>query len=236
MAIWTHNHIIDTKMIKGIDCLTMKNQPSVITTVCWALWPSTNPPGLSLSRSIDATLKGFQYYPEPEWSHYGYRPPETLPLMAAWRDSTGQVFVFLLCKDKGKTVDSPKLAYLYITGKKKFVDNAGLKINQLKESITRAEQQTLIASDAKQRLEVEKSYKLTTKFLGVISLITAVVNATSIGIRKFPIPEFASDNLRKIYMTLASILHITSLLALLVVAVLIIFYLIRYAFLIQRRF
>lgn len=214
----------------------MNNQLSNITTVCWALWPSTNSSGLPLSRSIDAVLKGFHYYPEPEWSHYGYRPPETLPLMSAWRDSAGQVFIFLLCKDKGRTVDSPKLAYLYITGEKKLVANAGQKINQLKESIAKAEQQTLMASDAKQRLEVEKTYKLTTKLLGVITLITAFINATSFGFRKLPVPEFEFEILRKIYITLTSMLHITSLLTLLIVAVLIIFYLIRYSFLLQRRF
>lgn len=214
----------------------MNHQPSEILTVCWALWPSTISGSISLSRSIDETLKGFHYYPEPEWSHFGYRPPETLPLMAAWRNSTGQVFVFLLCKDRGKTVDTPKLAYLYITGEKKLVNNAGQKIVQLKDSITKAEQRTLTATDAKQRLEVDKTYKLTAKFLGFISLITAVVNAVSIGLRKLPLPEFASENLRMLYVTLASILHITSLLALLTVSILIIFYVIRYACLIQRRF
>jgi len=220
----------------GFYSKRMNHQPLEMTTVCWAIWPNTNPGSLSLSRSIDATLKGFHYYPEPEWSHFGYRPPETLPLMAAWRDSSGQVFVFLLCKDKGKTADSPKLAYLYITGEKKFVANVGQKIIQLKELITKAEQRSLLATDAKQRLEVDKTYKLTTKFLAFISLITAVVNAISLGLRKLPTPEFASENLQTFYVTLASMLHITSLLALLIVSVLIIFYLIRYAFLIQKRF
>jgi len=204
-------------------------------TASWALWPNESQRSLSIEHLIDQAFKDYLFYPEPEWAHFGYRPPENYPLLSAWRDSEGKVFLFLLDHTTQRPINSPRQLLLYVSGKTHQVDSIEKIILSLKTYLTKLERKELREKNIDNRLDSKKGKNSVQKLLGLIGLFTAIINGFSLYLRNIPVPSFSVNVLNKVYELLLSVIHISSLILLLLTILLCIFYVLQYGFLLLRR-
>ena len=116
-----------------------QSQQSVLCTACYALWFNPTIQALNPPHLIDQSLSDYFFYPEPEWAKYGYRPPESYPLLGAWRDQSGSVFAFLLDRDPKYSKSKGMNLLLYVAGVQDSVDKLGTKIESLKSDLAKVE-------------------------------------------------------------------------------------------------
>jgi hypothetical protein len=204
-------------------------------TASWVLWPRESQSDFPIEVKIDRAFEGYLFYPEPEWSQFGYRPPENYPLIGAWRDSVGKVFIFLLDRSAECLENSPRQFVLYVTGDKEEADEIEGRIRSLKASLAKAEKKELQGKVAELRLDGEKKNKSIEKLMGFVVLFTVLVNGFSLYLRKLPPPPFPSESFAYFYMFLLSSVHFSALLLMIMIIIISIFYVLRYGFLLLRR-
>lgn len=206
-----------------------------LNTACWALWPRESEREIPLEVTIDQAFEGYQFYPEPEWERFGYRPPENFPLIGAWRDVRGKVFIFLLDRTRKRPSDNLHQLLLYVSGDKREVDSIETRIISLKTLLAKAERKELRGRDAAFRLEGEKKAQSMERLIKLIGLFTVIVNGLSLYLRKLPPPNFPIASFAYIYQLLLSAIHFTALLLLLLTIIICLFYAFRYGLLLLRR-
>jgi hypothetical protein len=204
-------------------------------TACWAMWPRESDRDVHIEATIDQAFEGYQFYPEPEWTRFGYRPPEKFPLIGAWRDTMGKVFIFLLDRAPKRPSDSPRQLLLYVTGDKSQVELVEKKITTLKNFLAKAERRELRGKDATARLEGEKKTKSIERLMKLIGLFTVIVNGFSLYLRKLTPPIFPSEILKYFYQILVTAVHFFALFLLLITIIISIIYAFRYGLLLLRR-
>lgn len=211
------------------------NTEDNIYTASWAMWPMEKDREFPIEATIDQAFKGYMFYPEPEWSKFGYRPPENYPLIGAWRDSEGKVFIFLLDLSSQRQADSPRQFLLYVSGEKSEVDLIEIIIKSLKSTLAKSEKKELRSRDAASVLDGEKKAQSIERLMKLIGLFTVIVNGFSLYLRKLSTPTFPNDSFMYIYQLLLSAVHLTALLLLLLTITISLFYAFRFGSLLLRR-
>lgn len=206
-----------------------------LNTACWAMWPRESEREVPVEVTIDQAFEGYLFYPEPEWARFGYRPPENFPLIGAWRDARGKVFIFLLDRTRKRPSDSPRQLLLYVSGDKREIDSIEMRITSLKTLLAKAERKELRGRDAAFRLEGEKKAQSVERLMKLIALFTVIVNGFSLYLRKLPPPTFPIVSFAYFYQLLLSAIHFTALLLLLLTIIICLFYAFRYGLLLLRR-
>lgn len=206
-----------------------------LNTACWAMWPRESEREVPVEVTIDQAFEGYLFYPEPEWARFGYRPPENFPLIGAWRDARGKVFIFLLDRTRKRPSNSPSQLLLYVSGDKREIDSIERRITSLKTLLAKAERKELRGRDAAFRLEGEKKAQSVERLMKLIGLFTVIVNGFSLYLRKLPPPTFLIVSFAYFYQLLLSAIHFTALLLLLLTIIICLSYAFRYGLLLLRR-
>ncbi len=144
---------------------------------------------MPLPRSVDQALADYVFYPEPEWTRFGYRPPDNLPLLGAWRDAAGTAFAFLMNPTTDAGAPSANPVLLYVSGAKDAVEAIGSKVTALKSVLAKSERKEIQVRHAEDRIEQEKKSPAVGRLLKLVGLFTVVVNAFSLYLRKLPLPN-----------------------------------------------
>jgi hypothetical protein len=206
-------------------------------TASWMLWANSSEHALPLPRSIDHALCDYVFYPEAEWARFGYRPPENVPLLGAWRDPGGRVFAFLLDAAAPRDVALvERRLLLSVSGIRSAVDEVGAKVTSLKSLLAKSERRELQVLHAEYRIEQEKKSPAVARLLKLIGLFTVVVNAFSLYLRQLPPPDLPAPWVQDAYQFLVVVVHFAALLLLLVITLIGIGYVLRYGILMLRRF
>lgn len=205
-------------------------------TVSLALWGNPSTYNMPFPRIIDLALSGYVFYPEPEWSKYGYRPPENHPLLGAWRDESGSVFSFLL---KPLPVNAELLGeqfLLYVSGDRGAVDEFCNKVTELKSKLAKLERKELQIQRVESKISEEQKSSAIPRLIKMISIFTVLINAFSLYLRKLPTPNMPFKTMTIFFQFLVGAVHIASLMLLLIITLIGIAYVVRYGILILRRF
>jgi len=205
-------------------------------TACWALWPKPDDDIWTIPKGIDQSLSGYLFYPEIEWTKYGYRPPESQTLMGAWRNAEGTVFIYLLDQENLKQKFDQRHFILYVAGNKTGIDAVEVIVNNFKSRFMRSEKRDLSSETAKKLLKDESKTKHIERLIKVVGLFTAIVNAFSLYIRKLPPPPEFGPYAQTCYNVLIYAIHFSALFLLLIVTLIAIIYAIKYGRLISKRF
>jgi hypothetical protein len=201
----------------------------------WLLWANSSQHGLSLPRAIDHALADYMFYPEGEWTAFGYHPPESATLLGAWRDASGQAFAFLLEKETRGERPNGEQFLLYVSGLREPVEQLGRKVTALKSSLTKSERRELESVDAGRRIEREQKSPAVGRLLKLIGLFTVLINAFSLYLRQLPAPALPTRWIHHTYQGLVVAVHLSSLLLLLAITIIGIGYVVRYGILMFRR-
>lgn len=209
---------------------------SLLCTASWALWDSGSEHAVPVPRAIDAALAGYVFYPEAEWARFGYRPPENVPLLGAWRDPGGKVFAFLLDSDPKDSAQDDRRLLFYVSGIKSAVYDLGAKVTALKSVLAKSEGRELRVLHTERRIEQEKKSPVVARLLKLIGLFTVMVNAFSLSLRKLPPPNLHILWVQDTYLYLVVMIHFAALFLLLIITLIAIGYVLRYGILMMRRF
>jgi uncharacterized membrane protein len=205
-------------------------------TASWMLWPTSSKHTMPLPRSIDHALADYVFYPESEWTRFGYRPPDNLPLLGAWRNSTGTAFAFLMVPAAGDIAPNEKPVLLYVSGAKYVVEEIGSKVTALKSVLAKSERKEIQVRHAEDRIEQEKRSPAVARLMGLVSLFTILVNAFSMYLRQLPLPNLPTVPVQKAYQILVVVVHFAALSLLLIITLIGVGYVLRYGILMLRRF
>jgi hypothetical protein len=205
-------------------------------TASWMLWENSFEHGMSLPRSIDHALSDFVFYPEPEWVKFGYRPPDNLPLLGAWRDSAGTAFAFLLDRSPSDPSARDRRVLLYVSGAQSVVEEIGGKVTALKSVLAKSERKEIQVRHAEHRIELEEKSPAVVRLLKLVGLFTIVVNAFSLYLRRLPLPNFPSGPTQEAYQFLIVVVHFAALFLLLTITLIGVGYVLRYGILMLKRF
>jgi hypothetical protein len=205
-------------------------------TASWVLWGNLSEHALPLPRSIDQALHDYVFYPEAEWARFGYRPPENLPLLGAWRDPDGSVFAFLLDFTSRGSADRESRLLLYASGIRESVERIGTRVTTLKSLIGKSERREIRVRHAEHLIAQEKKSPAVARLLKLIGLFTVLVNAFSLYLRKLSPPNFPEPYVQTAYNLLVTVVHFSALFLLLVITLIGIGYVLRYGILMLRRF
>ena len=208
------------------------------STACWVLWGRTSSSLAEIPHTVDHALAGFVFYPELEWPRFGYRPPENYDLLAAWRDVTGSVFVFLMSAAIGNHFlpDAEVNIVLYAVGNTDLVRVVQERVERLKRQMAKAEARDLSSSSARQSLDLEEKAKGVVRLMKLVGLFTVVVNAFSVYLRISAEPPFPNPVFTVVYQTLVALVHFLALGLLIVLILVFIAYAARYGLLALRKF
>ena len=191
---------------------------------------------MPLPRSVDQALADYVFYPEPEWTRFGYRPPDNLPLLGAWRDAAGTAFAFLMNPTTDAGAPSANPVLLYVSGAKDAVEAIGSKVTALKSVLAKSERKEIQVRHAEDRIEQEKKSPAVGRLLKLVGLFTVVVNAFSLYLRKLPLPNLPSASVQQTYQVLVIVVHFAALFLLLIITLIGVGYVLRYGILMLKRF
>lgn len=199
-----------------------------------ALWARRDTNKMPLERQLDGILDGYLYYPEFEWPKYNVRPPDNHPLIASWRTSCGNAYVFLL--EVYQPTKTDEFSYLVIAvGINEEVKKVNNLINTHKLSLSKIEKKELAGKVANKNLDEEIKKRSIENFSKIIGIFTVIVNAFSLYLRKLPPPENVADVLKGTYSILIIIVHFSAIFLLLLIVFLLIVYTFRYGSMMLKR-
>ncbi|MCK9194589.1 MAG: hypothetical protein M0P19_12030 [Nevskia sp.] len=202
----------------------------------WMLWENSFEHAMPLARSIDHALSDYVFFPEPEWAKFGYRPPDNLPLLGAWRDSAGTAFAFLLDRSPASPSAGERRLLLYASGARSVVEEIGSKVTALKSVLAKSERKEIQVRHAEHRIELEEKSPAVARLLKLVGLFTIVVNAFSLYLRRLPLPNLPSGPIQETYQFLVAVVHFAALFLLLTITLIGIGYVLRYGVLMLKRF
>jgi len=205
-------------------------------TACFALWFNSKGDNLFVEKQIDKALSGYYFYPEPEWKKYGIAPPEKFPLVGSWRNLQGTVFAFLLEGETKKHQGYSRHVMLYVVGNSDEIQIIENKITELKTDIAHIEKKESRSNIADQKIQKEHKSKSITRLTSLIGVFTVIVNAFSLYLRKLPTPEGMAPMVVGLYNGLIMTVHFLALTLLIIMIVICILYILKYGFLLLKRF
>jgi len=200
---------------------------SEVMTSSWAIWPESSGRDVSLPNLVENMLDGWRFYPESEWTAYGYRPPEGAIVHGAWRTAAADAFAFFVRSELQQGSQGPH-ALLYVTAPEHLLSTLDQKIKQLKANVQSAEEKKQREARIQSRTKASGKANPTSNLIKLISIFTVIVNGLSLYLRKLPVPNIPVASLSMFYSVLLAIVHISALLLLLFLIVLSIAYVVRY--------
>ena len=203
-------------------------------TASWLLWPNSSETALPLPRAVDEALEGYRFYPESDWSTFGYRPPENYVVCGSWRDDAGAGFVFLLDRSTNANATAAQFL-LQAAGAKHVVEDIEHRVSALKIGLARAEKKLMSVKHADVRLEVERQSPAVTSLIKLVGLFTVLINAFSLYLRQLPAPKLPSPVLESVYEFVVLLVHFLAIGLLLLITLVGVAYAVRYAVLMLRR-
>lgn len=186
-------------------------------------------------REINNIFSNYSFYPEIEWAQYGYRPPEGYQVLGAWRQNNSKVFAFLLDNPHMVTPEPGTQLILHIAGDPIVLLEIEHKFTKVKNSLDSSEKKIESEEKVEKRLDRLQTSRPIKLMLSVLSLITAIINAISLYLRKVPPPDFHNDVLSNSYNYFLITIHFSALASLLVVIIIFIVFFVKYGLLIIRK-
>src|ERR1019366_2813875 len=202
---------------------------------CWAIRyrPSAIPH--QLENEIEKLLPGYLFYPEVEWPKYGCVPPESLPVLGAWRHPQKRAFTFLLEISPTQKGLKAKQARLYMFGILEELRRCNSEIGQMKATTERVEKRILRSEKDNELFKGGDHARAVRQLLTLSVIFTMLVNALSYYLRNLPPPELPSELMKYVYLGVVVFVHFLALLLLIVIALISSMYVIKYGLLLLRR-
>jgi hypothetical protein len=202
---------------------------------CWAFrYPAPAIPH-QFENDIEKIFPGYKFYPEVEWPKYGCVPPESLPVLGAWRHPENEAFAFLLEIAPGKKGLRSKQARLYMFGSQRELQRCGAEISHIKASIEQVEKRALRNAENEQRFKGGDHSRSIRQLLTLSTLFTMIVNALSYYLRKLEPPDLPLGFMRNLYLALVTSVHFVALALLVLISLISAIYVLKYGVALIRR-
>ena len=168
-----------------------------------------------LKQNVEQALTGFSYYPEIEWSTYGFRPPEGLPFHGAWRSLSRREFVYLVGEPAAPTqVQADRLILILGAAGEDRLALLWSRFEQLLSRFRRLEELGIHQQKMRARRKGFEEAYTGTRITIIFSVFTAAVNAISFALRTLPILD-ANAPLASVYGYLVMAVNVLALSSLL---------------------
>jgi hypothetical protein len=212
--------------------------PKEELTRSWVIYSSSRYEVSKIQKEVDKVFAApYTFYPEIEWSLYGYRPPENYQVLGAWRNPNprNKVFAFLLDNPRMLSAGPTYQLLLHIVGAADEIKMVEPKIEVLKEQYeleVKKESDDVSIKDRLDQLGTSKSLKVLS---AILAIITAIINAFSLYLRQLPPPDLSESTLLEAYKVLLAIVNFSALVLLLIVIILATIFAIKYGVLLIRK-
>lgn len=183
---------------------------------------------------IEFLFKDYSYFPETDWPIYGYSPPEPYQVLGAWRHLENKVFVFLLQEYESFNENYLESYLLLIVGEKNEIESISAGVIDIQDNIHSKITKLLSDKELNIRLERSRIRRPMTKVIGMMSILTGIINIFSLYLRKIPEPFFSSQRYSDIYHFVIESVHLSAVTLLLSFIIFVFIYLIKYSYLIIR--
>ena len=180
-------------------------------------------------------FSGYSFYPETDWKRYGFFPPDGHRVLGAWRHPDSLSFAFLLDNPLMQNASVYSQFLVYIIGVDSEIVAVDRKISSIKKTLKKEAHKTAQAIGAASRLDQMSSKRSIAMFTGVLTFVTALVNAYSYYLRTLSPPDLSSPTLQTLYSVLLGTVHFVSLSLLITVALVCGLFLLKYGFILFRR-
>lgn len=169
-----------------------------------------------LLNKLEILFSDYLHYPRYEWQEFGIFPPDAT-LKFAWRDKTGEIFIFLL---------EDSLTNNYIVN----CIGTEIKINSLVDDIEQIK--SMLNTKISKGLNIQQNENKIDKFeksnviknsLKIIGLPTAAFNVLSVSLRLLPNIEFENTFWEALIIHLLFVIHSIAYLFLIIFMLLILF-------------
>jgi hypothetical protein len=203
---------------------------------CWAIRYKAPEIAYYLENEIEMKLfPGYIFYPEIEWPKYGCVPPETLPVLGAWRRVTGDAFAFLLEVAAGRGKDRTRQVRLYFYGPEDEIKRCEPRLVAIKSDLMRFQRQTLRTEEELKLFNGQFHSRAVRQILLLLTLVTTVTNAASYYLRRTNFADIPEGFLKSFYLEIVQCINIAALILLLSLAFVCMGYIFRYARVLLRR-
>jgi hypothetical protein len=205
-------------------------------SMSWVLWGSSAPDDLAaIHHEVDQIFSNFSFYPEADWPHYRFKPPEGPRIVGAWRHPEGIAYVFLMNNPGMTTASGIKQLVLSYDGERSTLAPLLPQIKKLKRELARKHGQ----KNSEQRLilrlgKADTSASLK-RLMALMAPITAIINALALYLHKLPRPTIETPWLASLYQFLLSSVFISALALLFAFTLICLLYTCKYGFLLLRR-
>ncbi len=211
-------------------------QPTSPNDLCksWVIYGSSKAEIPKIQRALDHLFGGYSFYPEVDWIQYGYRPPERHQVLGAWRHPKTRLFAFLLDNPKMTTIKPAIQLLIYIAGETAEISTLEPKLAALKNTFTLEDKRVKADAVMEERLERVNESKHFAVLTGVLTILTAIINGFSLYLRQLPSPQLGNSVLVGVYGIVLVMVHFAALFLLILVAVIVAAFLIKYGILLIR--
>jgi len=215
-------------------CMTTSNKQkpaSNVTRRSWVIYGTSKDDIPKIQRQMDVLFNGYSFYPEVDWIQYGYRPPDGYQVLGAWRHPKTRLFAFLLDNPRMITIEPAIQLLLYVAGAAVELTSLEPKLATLKTAFAIEDKKLITSSEIKDKLGKVDDAKHFGVLTGALSILTLIINGFSLYLRQLPPPQLGSPFLISIYSIFITLIHFSALFLLLLVAVIVAVFLIRYGYL-----
>jgi hypothetical protein len=222
-------------MDRGMSGIVQNHVAAKEESFCWVFRYPTPAIPHQFENDIEKIFPGYKFYPEVEWPKYGCVPPESLPVLGAWRHPQNEAFAFLLEIASAKKGLKSKQARLYMFGSQRELQRCDSEISHVKASIEQVEKRALRNAENEQRFKEGDHSRFVRQLLALSTLFTMLVNALSYYLRKLEPPDLPPGFMHNSYLALVVSVHFLALVQLVLISLVSAIYVIKYAIALIRR-
>jgi hypothetical protein len=210
-------------------------EPAVFT-FSWILWCSSSPDDqASVYHEVNRIFsKQFSFYPELEWKTR-YPPPQGHEIRGAWRDNLNRAFAFLLDNPGMKPPPGTVPLLLHCAGAKNVLQGFLPQIDQLKDELKEKSGRQTVDKQLQGRLKQADTSKSLRRLIALTGLITGVINALALYLRRLQAPTVDLPWFSRIYNLLLAAVYIGAIVLLLLFILLCLFYMGKMGYLLIKK-
>lgn len=179
---------------------------------------------------IFSTLNYF-FYPELEWSTYGYRPPEGKEILGAWRHPKLKSFAFLLNDITIKKNKENCNFLIHVAGENFEIKRINDKITKLKSELALEDAKSLNSLNIDKKIDKVRKSKSPKIIIGIIAVLT---NAYVFIVQKGYNPNFVNEEWEVIYNYFLIFVHFFALICVTSLIFFAFYYMIKYLILLSK--
>jgi len=207
-----------------------------VCNMSWVLWSSSASDEVAaIHQEVDRIFSGFSFYPEVEWRHYRFGPPEGHKVLGAWRHPDGVAFVFLMNNPGMESPSGTAPLILSYDGRRADLVPLLPRVRRLKKELARKNGRRASDRRLSVRLEKAATSKSLRRLMALMAPITAVINGLALYLHKLPPPTIESAWLSSTYKCLLPLVYISALGLLFIFTVVCMLYICKYGILLLRR-